>query len=331
MAEGEARRGCSADEAVVAAVGEWLAAGHPVFLVTVLTTWGSSPRPPGSLLAVRADGSTVGSVSGGCVEDDLVDRLRAGAFPEEQPARTRYGVTRDTAARFGLPCGGALELLVEPLAPERDGADWQALRQALAAGRRVRRWVAEGSGEVRLTEDEAEAPEVVAEAGAVAKRFGPRWRLLIIGAGQLGAYLAQYAGDLGYGITVCDPRPGAVADWTGGAISLETGMPDHAVAAFAPDARSAVVTTTHDPKLDDMALLEALPSPAFYIGALGSQRNNDRRRERLAELGLTPEAVARLHGPMGLAIGSRTPPEIALAVAAEMTAVRHGRAAASGP
>jgi xanthine dehydrogenase accessory factor len=189
----------------------------------------------------------------------------------------------------------------------------------------VRREVDRATGAVTLAADAPDRPDLAADEATVAKRFGPVWRLLIVGAGQLAGYLSAYARDLAYGVTVCDPRPEADAQWTGPA-ELDARMPDDAVAGFAPDPRSAVVAATHDPKLDDLALLEALGSPAFYVGALGSRRNNDRRRERLRELGLAPAAVERLRGPMGLAIGSRTPPEIALAVAAEMTAVRHGRA-----
>jgi len=331
MTEVKVPAGCSADEAVVDALRHWLAAGWTGHLVTVVTSWGSSPRPPGSLLAVRGDGRQAGSVSGGCVEADLVERLIAGEFPGERPSRTRYGVSRDEAARFGLPCGGTLELLVEPLGPA-GAEDWEALYRAMATGNCVRRRVEETSGAVTLAADDPAAPDLDADEAGTAKRFGPAWRLLVIGAGQLAGYLAGYARDLGFGVTVCDPRPEALAGWQGTREALDTRMPDDAVAAFAPGARSAVVAATHDPKLDDLALMEALVSPAFYVGALGSRRNNDQRRQRLGELGLPPEAVSRLRGPMGLAIGSRTPPEIALAVAAEMTAVRQdGAVLAAAP
>ena len=153
---------------------------------------------------------------------------------------------------------------------------------------------------------------------------GPRWRLLIIGAGQLSRYLAQMAQALDYHVTVCDPREEYAEGWDLPGVPVDRGYPDDVVQAMNLDAHTAVVAVTHDPKLDDAALLEALKSPAFYVGALGSKANNDKRRKRLAEFDLSAEEIARLHGPVGFKIGSRTPPEIAVAVLAEMTAVRRG-------
>ncbi|MFP4559776.1 MAG: XdhC family protein [Thiohalorhabdus sp.] len=322
MGPGEAPRGT--DQAVIEAALGWLASGHRLFLVTVVATWGSSPRPPGSLLALREDGRMEGSVSGGCVEEDLRELALAGWLPGEAPGALRYGVSREEAARFGLPCGGTLELLVEPLEPGRDGA-LEAVRGALAAGARIRRTVHRATGKVEVHPDRDGEAALVAGAEEVTKAFGPRWRLMVIGAGQLAGYLADMALALDYAVTVCDPRREYAEAWSGPGVALDTRMPDDAVAAWRPDPHAAVVAATHDPKLDDLALLEALASPAFYVGALGSRANNDRRRARLAELGLDPGAVERLRGPMGLPIGSRTPPEIAVSVLAEMTAIRNGR------
>ncbi|MGA0024354.1 MAG: XdhC family protein, partial [Burkholderiales bacterium] len=165
----------------------------------------------------------------------------------------------------------------------------------------------------------------LAFAGATLQTvYGPRWRLLIIGAGQLSTYLAQMAQALDYQVTVCDPREEYTDTWTVPGAELKRGMPDDVVTEMNLDGHSAVVTLTHDPKLDDMALLEALKSPAFYIGAIGSRKNNDARRQRLAEFDLSQDEIARLHGPVGLKIGSKTPPEIAVAILAEMTAIRNG-------
>jgi xanthine dehydrogenase accessory factor len=308
------------DAAVVAAVTDWLAAGHAAHLVTVIRTWGSSPRPAGALMARRDDGAVMGSVSGGCVEADLADRLPAVGEP---PMRLVYGRDGEEAARYGLPCGGTLELLAEPLAPG-DQRDLDAVRAALDRGETLRRRVDRATGAVQVGADDG-GPELAANETALSKRFGPAWRLLIVGGGELGHHLAGMARRLAYAVTVCEPRGEYRAAFAEPGAGLDPRMPDDAVTAWRPDPRSAVVTTSHDPKLDDMALFEALPSPAFYVGALGSERTNARRRERLAELDLAPEVVARLRGPMGLAIGSRTPPEIAVAVLAEMTAVRHGR------
>jgi len=153
---------------------------------------------------------------------------------------------------------------------------------------------------------------------------GPHWRLLIIGAGQLSKYLAQFAQALDYHVTVCDPREEYANTWDVPAVELTRGMPDDVVIAMKLDAHSAIVALTHDPKLDDMALLEALKSPAFYVGAIGSKKNNEARRRRLAEFDLSAPEIDRLHGPVGLKIGSKTPPEIAVAILGEMTAIKHG-------
>ena len=161
--------------------------------------------------------------------------------------------------------------------------------------------------------------------GAVLKTVhGPRWRLLVIGAGQVSRYLAQMAQALDYHVTVCDPREEYAAEWNLASVPLERGYPDDVVLALNPDAHTAVIAVTHDPKLDDIALIEALKSPAFYVGALGSKKNNDNRRKRLAEFDLSAGEIARLRGRVGLKIGSETPPEIAVSILAEMTAVRHG-------
>jgi xanthine dehydrogenase accessory factor len=153
---------------------------------------------------------------------------------------------------------------------------------------------------------------------------GPHWRLLIVGAGQLSKYLAQMAQALDYHVTVCDPREEYADTWDVPGAQLTRDMPDDVVLAMNTDAHSAVVTLTHDPKLDDMALLEALKSPAFYVGAIGSKKNNEARRRRLADFDLSQREIDRLHGPVGLKIGSKTPPEIAIAILAEMTAVKNG-------
>ncbi|HKJ70795.1 MAG TPA: XdhC family protein [Gammaproteobacteria bacterium] len=306
------------DAAVVEAARHWLGRGHGVHLVTVVGTWGSSPRPAGALLVRRDDGAVVGSVSGGCVEADLPAHLPA---PGQPPVRLVYG--GDDAERYGLPCGGTLELLAEALAPGDDrGLDGVAA--ALDRAETVRRRVSLDTGAVGL-EAAGDGPDLLADDTAVSKRFGPVWRLLVVGGGELGQHLAAMARRLDYRVTVCEPRSEYRAVFAEPGAGLDGRMPDDAVTAWAPDERGAVVTTSHDPKLDDLALLEALDSPAFYVGALGSARTNARRRERLAGLGLGESALARLRGPMGLAIGSRTPPEIAVAVLAEMTAVRNGR------
>lgn len=315
----------STDQQVLAAACRWAAEGRRFALVTVARTWGSAPRPPGSWLALRDDGLVEGSVSGGCIEDDLVARQRSGRLGETTPFKLVYGVTQDEAVRFGLPCGGTLELVVEP-AP--DIGSLEALARRLARRQLALRRVDLATGMVTLLD--AQRGDVLHWDGeCLSTVHGPQWRLLIVGAGQISRYLAPMALALDYDITVSDPREEYNPGWDVPGTRLATTMPDDTLLAMEPDARLAVVALTHDPKLDDMVLLEALQSPAFYVGAVGSQRNSIQRRGRLAQhFDFTPEELARLHGPVGLPIGSHTPPEIAVAILAEMTAVRHGAAIA---
>jgi xanthine dehydrogenase accessory factor len=311
----------STDQEVIQSALAWLAQGQPVWLVTVVATWGSSPRPPGALLAIGGDGRRAGSVSGGCVEDDLAERVRAGEFSAPGPQRIDYGVTREQGERFGLPCGGRLELVLEPLeAPTQ----LQLLLQAMQARRVLERHLCLQTGEASLHPAGPDA-EFRCDEYNLIKPFGPRWQLLIIGAGQVARYLAPIGQSLDYRVLIGDPRAEYHESWDLAGVELASEMPDDLVSARGDDPRTAVVALTHDPKLDDMALMTALESRAFYVGALGSHDNNRRRRQRLLKMGLQPEAVARLRGPVGLPLGGKTPPEIAVAIAAELTAVRHGR------
>jgi len=311
----------SADQEVLETAAGWLDAGHVVYLVTVARTWGSSPRPPGSLLAVRADDARfIGSVSGGCVEDDLSARLAAHGASKVLPRIESYGVTPEQNHQFGLPCGGHLDLVVEQLA---SAGPLRALLRAMHARRLTARRVCLATGEASLHAAERDAAFSF-DGENLVKLFGPAWRLVLIGAGQLSRFVAQMASALDYEVIVCDPREEYAAHWQLPDVVLDTHSPDDAVRALACDARTAVLALTHEPKLDDLALMEALVSPAFYVGALGSRANNARRRARLASLALPADAIARLHGPVGLPIGSRTPAEIAVAILAELTAVRNG-------
>jgi xanthine dehydrogenase accessory factor len=304
----------SLDLRVLADALAWRRAGHAVTLVTVVETWGSAPRPPGALLAVRGDGIVSGSVSGGCVEDDLIARIKAGER-STLPSMIAYGVSKDEAARFGLPCGGTLRLVQEPLT---DSAWVEELLARTAAHELVARTLTLATGHVQLAAAARDA-RMQFDGSKLTTLLGPRWRLLLVGAGQLSQAVAQIAMLLDFEVLVCDPREEyATALNVPGAVRVP-GMPDDAVRELQPDAHTAVVALTHDPKLDDMALLEALRSGAFYVGALGSSRNQAKRRERLAEhFGLTQAELDRLHGPVGLRIGAKTPAEIAVSVLAEI-------------
>jgi xanthine dehydrogenase accessory factor len=314
----------SVDLQVLRSAREWVKAGRGAVMATVVRTWGSAPRPIGALTAIRDDGMVVGSVSGGCIEDDMIALVRSGELVKDKPVTTQYGITAEEAKRFGLPCGGTLELVVEPLTAQ------SGLDELLARVERhelALRTLDMESG--RITIDSAKWPDQLAFDGkTLVTVHGPRWRLLIIGAGQLSKYLAQMAQALDYQVAVCDPREEYADTWDVAGAELKRGMPDDVVTEMNLDGHSAVVTLTHDPKLDDMALLEALKSPAFYVGAIGSRKNNDARRKRLAEFDFSQEEIGRLHGPVGLKIGSKTPPEIAIAILAEMTAIRNGVAVA---
>ena len=310
----------SVDLDVLKRSADWLDTGHRALLVTVVQTFGSSPRPEGAMLAVRDDGLVVGSVSGGCIEDDIVGRTRREGQKATKCEVVTYGVSADEARRFGLPCGGTIRLVLEPLT--RDSGI-RALLAEVEAGRLTARRLTIDDGSWTL--QKAAATDGLTYDGKVLTTIhGPRYRMLVIGASQLSKYLAQIAVGLDYQVTICDPRDEYTQTWDVPGVALVRTMPDDTVQAMLLDERCAVVALTHDPKLDDLALLEALKSPAFYVGALGSRANNAKRRERLHEFDLTDAQIARLHGPIGLYIGSRTPPEIAVSILAEITAVKNG-------
>ena len=308
----------SLDLDVLERVLEWRRAGRRAWLLTVAQTFGASPRPPGSLAAVREDGILVGSVSGGCIEDDLVARREE--YRGARPAFVAYGVTAEEARRFGLPCGGEVEVLVEP---EVSIASLEGLLAELAQGHVVARHVDLATGAWTLEPARA-GDECVRTQRRLTSVHGPRWRMLVIGASEIAHYLAEVAATVDYQVFVCDPREEYKTAWRAKGATWIDGMPDDAVLAFRPDGHSVVLTVSHDPKLDDMALLEALKTDAFYVGAVGSSRTSAERRARLATFDLTPAQVAKLRGPVGLSIGSRTPPENALAILADLVASRNG-------
>ena len=308
----------SLDLDVLERARDWVMSGRRVWLLTVAQTFGASPRPPGSLAAIRDDGILVGSVSGGCIEDDLVARREE--YKGRKPHFAAYGVTAEEARRFGLPCGGELEVIIEP---EVKAAEIEMLLAAIAAGRVVARRVDLATGDWSL-----EPAKPVDECSRTASTFtsihGPRWRMLVIGASEIAHYLAEVASTVDFQVFVCDPREEYKSAWRAKGATWIDGMPDDAVVAFKPDGHSVILTVSHDPKLDDMALLEALKGGAFYVGAVGSSRTSAERRKRLADFDLSPQEIARLRGPVGLSIGSRTPPEIALAILADLVASRNG-------
>ena len=332
------------DVMVLRSLRDWRKSGHRALLATVVRTWGSSPRPVGSIMALCDSGSVVGSVSGGCIEDDLIDRFtkayahaaRVGSkdtstsrgtvftdlsqIPSGPPQHVKYGITADEAHRFGLPCGGTLELLLEfDPAPKQ----LEELVQRLEKGELVQRVTVLATGESHL-QASTSPQDLQIDAEKLVNTFGPEYRMLLIGAGQMTEYLATMAIFNGFAVTVCDPREEYRGAWSVAGVALHSDMPDDVVRAFTPDRRSCVIALTHDPKLDDLALLEALESDAFYIGAIGSRRNNTARHERMKEhFEQTDDILARLRGPIGIYIGSKTPAEIAVSIMAEVLAVKN--------
>ena len=318
----------SIDADVLQTALAWTQGGHRVLMGTVVRTWGSAPRPPGSLMVIRDDGRVIGSVSGGCIEDDLIARVIGGDLPFDAVHVTTYGATAEESRRFGLPCGGSVQIVLEPVTP---ASRLDELLAAVQAHQQVCRQLRLADAQVQLR------PALPGDRphfdGQVLKTLhGPRLRLLIIGGCQLSRYLAAMASMLDYQVTVCDPREQYDEGWESlPGVLLTREMPDDQVVKMAPDAATAIVTLTHDPKLDDLALIEALRTPAFYVGAIGSRRNNEARRQRLKEhFDLDDDQLARLHGPVGLNLGGLTPPEIAVSIMAEMTALRRG-VLTSGP
>ena len=310
----------SVDLEVVRSALKWVEAGRRATLGTVVHTWGSAPRPVGAMLVIRDDGQVIGSVSGGCVEDDLIDKVKGSALAVDRPQVVTYGVTQEQATRFGLPCGGTLQIVLEAATA---GSKLKELLAVIERHELAARFLDMETGKVRI--EPGKWSDLLEFDGKMLKTVhGPRWRLLMIGAGQVSRYLALMAQALDYQVTVCDPREEYSDGWDLKDVPINRGYPDDVVVAMNLDAHCAVVAVTHDPKLDDAALLEALKSPAFYVGALGSKKNNDTRRKRLADFDLAAAEIARLRGPVGLKIGSKTPPEIAVAILAEMTAVRRG-------
>ncbi|MDA8448324.1 XdhC family protein [Acidovorax sp. NCPPB 3859] len=316
------------DSLVLRTANGWLQAGVPAWLVTVARTWGSSPRPPGSLMAMNARGDVAGSVSGGCIEDDLVRRVQQQATAQAQaegaaalPEVLRYGISADEAHRFGLPCGGTVELVMEPL---RERSRLPELMEVCARRRCVERTLHLATGNVVLREA-AQGATPQLDAGRFVACFAPVARLVVIGAGDTAYYACRMALAVGFDIVLCDPRLEQAPAWAQGRIAFTRDMPDDVVLALRDDDRTAVLALSHDPKLDDLALIEALRSRAFYVGAIGSRGNSARRRERLqAHFGLEDAELRRLHGPAGLFIGSRTPAEIALSMMAEVVAAKNG-------
>lgn len=287
-----------------------------VWLATVISTWGSSPRPPGSMMLWSSSQGLLGSVSGGCVEEDLIAKFREGYFPEAQPSVIIFGENAEEAHTLHLPCGGKLCLLIETLHNKPDFAVWQQLAHKLQLRQGCLRSVNLTRGVWSLEDSAPRALQQTKEQIDI--YLGPSHKLLIVGANQIASYLAQFAQALNFSVSVCDPGEVGAHKFPQQGVRFLQRYPDGLISQEFNDSASAVVAVSHDPRLDDMALLEALPGRAFYIGAMGSLRTSTARRERLRELGLDAADLQKLTAPIGLDIGSKSPAEIAISIAADL-------------
>lgn len=308
----------------------WVREGQGAALATVVETWGSAPRQAGSQLAISGDGQIMGSVSGGCVEGAVVAEA-LDALEDGKPRLLTFGVSDNEAFAVGLACGGTIRVLVEPIGPALPLPTLEALVAARAARRPVAYVVNTASWENRLTEGAGDPLEPAIRARFRSDKSGmeggdwfvavhnPPLRMIVVGAVHIAQPLVQMARLTGYDPLLIDPREafGAAARFPGETISHD--WPDEAMAAQGLDARTAVVTLTHDAKLDDPAIRAALRSPVFYVGCLGSTRTHAKRVERLTAAGYTPDEIARIHAPVGLDIGAKSPAEIAVSILAQIT------------
>ena len=313
------------NDSVIAAAAAWK--GEPMALATVVSTWGSAPRPRGSHMLVHRDGRFEGSVSGGCVESDIMDtaaRVIAGAPFQVK----RYGVADADAWEVGLPCGGEIAVMVQPVSAEGfDPELFDRIAAARADGRSltVHTDLATGHSDQRPLESSRQSTILAGpETGEVfVNRYDPPRRLLIVGAVQIAQGLAQLAAALGVETVVIDPRARFLTAERFPGVTLDDRWPDEAIAAYRPGPATAVVTLSHDTKIDDPALIAALASPAGYVGALGSRKSHAARCQRLAAAGIAQADIERVDGPVGIDIGAIGPSEIALSIAAAMVRSWH--------
>jgi xanthine dehydrogenase accessory factor len=310
----------SLDQQVLHQLASWLEAGKQCWLCTITDTFGSSPRPIGSLLVCNQDGLHCGSLSGGCVEDHLRESLFKGELAKTAPAHMRYGVAVEDVLKLGLPCGGSMQVLIEPILPA-EASFYRTLSDKVGRRELVQREVNIHSGDCSMR-DLARYHPLQLQADTLLHCYGPSFQLLLIGAVQVAWYLADMAQALDYEVEICDPRKELIDNSPPVKARLVSAMPDDWLRSKIVDQQTAVIALCHDPRIDDMALMEALERDAFYIGAMGSDRTSAKRRERLLALDISAEKIDRLHAPVGLALGSKTPPEIAIAILAELTQLR---------
>tara|TARA_B100000579_G_scaffold429188_1_gene440539 strand:- start:267 stop:1124 length:858 start_codon:yes stop_codon:yes gene_type:complete len=281
------------------------------------------------MMACTFDGELVGSISGGCVEEDFLEELREGKLKDlyqsqAKPVTVVYGETEAEQARLKLPCGGQLHVLLELLEPSVEKKTvFENIHSALERHLTTSRIVNMSNGKITVG-DHARKEALVIEKETMIHSLSPMYKLLLLGAGDVAKYVAEMALALEYQVTLCDPRPNYLDNWSVQGVETTARLPDDIVRESYSNPYSGIVALAHDPRVDDMALMEALKTDAFYVGAMGSERTSAARRDRLPELGLTKDEINTLHAPIGFEIASKTPAEIAISIMAEITAVRHG-------
>ncbi len=301
----------------------WLAEGRDAWLCTIARTWGSSPRPAGSMLAINSDGDWSGSVSGGCLEEELIQQAREQIGGDDPvPRVVEYGVSESDQQRWQLPCGGTIRLIVEPLSAERDLAHFSGLLGLLDDRQSATRRLVLETGEKSLL-DQPGATALEEGGGCLYHTLGPQSRMLLIGAGEVARYVARIARMNEFAVSLCEPREAFLQGWSEPGVTVHERLPDDLINEDFRDRHCAILALGHDPRIDDMGLLAALKTEAFYIGAMGSQRTAAQRRERLHQLGVTDTRMGRIHAPIGFHIGSKAPPEIAVAIMAQVLAERY--------
>ncbi|WP_085703499.1 XdhC family protein [Pseudomonas sp. B15(2017)] len=313
------------DLQVVRRALEWSTAGRRIWFCTVLTTYGSAPRAPGSLLAVNDGGQWIGSLSGGCVEEDFLERVAEGAFLDAINV-VRYGEGDDPRSRVSLPCGGILDVLVEKFDADCDvQAHLRELESALLGQRRLIREVDLATGARSLFADREQGARIEREIDRVRIRIGAAQRLLLAGYSSVAQACAEFAVGLGFEVILCDPRDEVLEGVSLSGVEIRRQLPSVFIADGGCHRDTAVVALTHDPRIDDLAMMEAVRTEAFYIGVMGSLQTSQKRFERLRRIGSLGEGeLARIHAPIGLNLGSKTPSEIALAVLADILRIRNG-------
>ena len=320
----------SSQQQIVTHVSKWLESDRPVWLCTILKTWGSSPRPIGAMMACTLDGELVGSISGGCIEEDFLEQLRNGQLKYQydaegsKPFKVMYGMTEEEQARLKLPCGGQLHVLLEFIEPTASNKTvFAELISALENHTHISRLVDLQTGAISVSAESREAAVGIRDE-IMSHSLSPMYRLLLLGAGDVAKYVAEMALALEYDVTLCDPRPNYLDNWEVDGVEKTSRLPDDVVREHFSNPYSGIIALAHDPRVDDMALMEALKTDAFYVGAMGSERTSAARRERLPELGLSKDEIDILYAPIGFQIQSKTPAEIAISIMAEVTAKRHG-------